>query len=399
MADEILKNDQNRYRVMAGVTNDSLLEVKMLRVDPTTKKLLVDTTSDCVISTLNSYNSTLTGGASFTGTSEDICHYGSIIIYVLSTQGSASNGFKVYFSDDEITWRIGYQMTIESNADRVFVLRPLGKFLQVTFTNGASSATIKLTTLKNPKEITPALPLDYPLTKSIPALTSQSLIYGQVRATVSGTPPGENSYNVLRTDSGLNLSVGTAQGGGGIEKIATDSNLWYAIPYTNLINTNLRGAIIQGIGFYPNNDITAPVQTQQDGVESFTITADGIYPIVQRMSSDFNFTNIHYINICGCNSDPDYGAKIEAYYWSENYQQYIRFFSGILKSSSVFGTPPSLNRGSINHSHDWGITPIVANWNRDDDQYGYISVSPIDSGSFVGTIGIELGHFPWIIYY
>lgn len=41
MADEILKRDQNFVTVLAGITDDSDQEIKMLRVDPTTKRLLV----------------------------------------------------------------------------------------------------------------------------------------------------------------------------------------------------------------------------------------------------------------------------------------------------------------------------------------------------------------------
>ena len=44
MASEILKFDQNSVRVLAGVTDDSNEEIKMLRVDPITKRLKVSGT-------------------------------------------------------------------------------------------------------------------------------------------------------------------------------------------------------------------------------------------------------------------------------------------------------------------------------------------------------------------
>lgn len=43
MTDEILKRDQNRVTVMAGVGNDSDQDILMLRSNPITKKLLVET--------------------------------------------------------------------------------------------------------------------------------------------------------------------------------------------------------------------------------------------------------------------------------------------------------------------------------------------------------------------
>lgn len=44
MPDEILSRDQNRVTVLAGVTDDAALDITMLRVDPTTKRLLVSAT-------------------------------------------------------------------------------------------------------------------------------------------------------------------------------------------------------------------------------------------------------------------------------------------------------------------------------------------------------------------
>lgn len=42
MSSEIIKRDENHVTVLAGVTNDANQEVRMLRVDPTTGRLLID---------------------------------------------------------------------------------------------------------------------------------------------------------------------------------------------------------------------------------------------------------------------------------------------------------------------------------------------------------------------
>jgi len=52
MADEIIKRDQNYVTVLAGVTDDSDLDIQMLRVDPITKRLLVKSTGGSSISLL-----------------------------------------------------------------------------------------------------------------------------------------------------------------------------------------------------------------------------------------------------------------------------------------------------------------------------------------------------------
>jgi len=44
MADEVLKRDQNRVTVLAGVTDNVAQDITMLRLDPTTKRLLVSAT-------------------------------------------------------------------------------------------------------------------------------------------------------------------------------------------------------------------------------------------------------------------------------------------------------------------------------------------------------------------
>lgn len=66
MASEILKYDQNSVRVLAGVTNDSNQEIRMLRVDPTTKKLLVVATGSGGTGTVTSVSVVSANG--FAGT-------------------------------------------------------------------------------------------------------------------------------------------------------------------------------------------------------------------------------------------------------------------------------------------------------------------------------------------
>ena len=44
MSDEILKRDQNRVVVLAGITDDSNNDIMMFRIDPTTKRLKISAT-------------------------------------------------------------------------------------------------------------------------------------------------------------------------------------------------------------------------------------------------------------------------------------------------------------------------------------------------------------------
>ena len=49
MADEIISRDSNRVPVLAGVTDDSAQEIRQLRIDPSTGRLLISATVDGVV--------------------------------------------------------------------------------------------------------------------------------------------------------------------------------------------------------------------------------------------------------------------------------------------------------------------------------------------------------------
>jgi len=61
LADEVLKRDENHVTVLAGVTDDSNEEIKMLRVDPITKRLLVSASSGQDIDVFGELGSSIKG--------------------------------------------------------------------------------------------------------------------------------------------------------------------------------------------------------------------------------------------------------------------------------------------------------------------------------------------------
>jgi len=60
MASENLKRDSNFVTVMGAVTDDSDLDITQVRVNPTTKRLLVEDAESSVSGTPTVYNKTLT---------------------------------------------------------------------------------------------------------------------------------------------------------------------------------------------------------------------------------------------------------------------------------------------------------------------------------------------------
>jgi hypothetical protein len=105
MADEVAKGDQNNYRVIQAVTNDSNQNLKNVRLDPTTLALLVSgvmTASGYTTVTSGTFTTTGTAGAQLvsistpckkvtitvptSNTGQEVCVGGSNVSAVLGSE-------------------------------------------------------------------------------------------------------------------------------------------------------------------------------------------------------------------------------------------------------------------------------------------------------------------------
>lgn len=104
-----------------------------------------------VLSAANSSAVNLAGGAAFTGTSLDWTLYGSATITVYSSHVSATNGFSVQQSMDNVNWFITDTYTVSATAKTSVVVPRQGQYFRVVYTNGATlTTTFQLQTFLNP---------------------------------------------------------------------------------------------------------------------------------------------------------------------------------------------------------------------------------------------------------
>lgn len=104
-----------------------------LKVDPSA--------SNGVVSTANSTTSNLAGGATFTGTSEDVTNYAAIQVTVFSSHVSATDGLSLQQSSDGTNWDITDTYTIPATTGKTFSVQPAAKFFRLVYTNGATLTT------------------------------------------------------------------------------------------------------------------------------------------------------------------------------------------------------------------------------------------------------------------
>lgn len=109
-----------------------------------------------IVSTANSTTATLTGGAAFTGTSEEVKDFGSIVINVFADQASATDGLSIQQSSNGTNWDITDTYTIAASTGKTLQVQPAGRFLRIVYTNGATpQGAFRLQTIYHPQMVKP----------------------------------------------------------------------------------------------------------------------------------------------------------------------------------------------------------------------------------------------------
>lgn len=94
-----------------------------------------------VISTANSTTSVLSGGAAFTGTSEDVSNYSVIHINVFASHASATDGLSLQQSSNGTNWDLADTYTVPAAAGRSWTINPAAQFFRLVYTNGGTLQT------------------------------------------------------------------------------------------------------------------------------------------------------------------------------------------------------------------------------------------------------------------
>ncbi len=100
------------------------------------------------ISIVNSTNTPLGVSGVFTGTSEDVTIYKSIVVSIFANVNSGSNGLSIQFSTDNTNWDYIFNYTIVGGTSFSRVLQVLARYMRVIYTNGTSAqASMRLQTI------------------------------------------------------------------------------------------------------------------------------------------------------------------------------------------------------------------------------------------------------------
>lgn len=118
--------------------------------------------SNAAISAANSSTANLTANSVFNGTFEDVSNYSAIEVSIASDRNSATNGVKLFYSEDGVNTRYTDQWTHSttlagSPPSRSYAIPLRGfKFVRIQYTNGTvGQGSFELTTIYriNPREV------------------------------------------------------------------------------------------------------------------------------------------------------------------------------------------------------------------------------------------------------
>lgn len=93
------------------------------------------------LSTNNVSTTPLGGGATFTGGSDDTLAFSAILISVFADQASASNGFSIEFSSDNVNWDSITSFTINASTPYDLQITPKARYFRIVYTNGGVAQT------------------------------------------------------------------------------------------------------------------------------------------------------------------------------------------------------------------------------------------------------------------
>jgi hypothetical protein len=180
----------------------------------------IKTTGD--VSAGNSSVATLSGGATFTGTSESTLEYAVIVVSLYSDVVSATDGLVIQQSKDGTNWDHDDKFTIPAATGKTFSFQPQAEYFRVLYTNGAGAqSTFRLSTIKKRTYVKPSSHRiqdsistedDAELAKAVLSGEDSNGVFQNVQTTVDGT------LNVSDQSSGLAIAKGDVTGSSLVHK-------------------------------------------------------------------------------------------------------------------------------------------------------------------------------------
>lgn len=155
-----------------------------------------------VLSAGNSSTTPLAGGATFTGTWEEITNYGGIVISVFANVASATDGLKFEWSSDGTNVDVDEVSSVTAGVGRGFTQMPRSRYFRVRYVNGASAQTtfrlhthFTQTTISN-------------LTRALNKAISGENLVQTVRAVITGEDGSGSFFNARVRSPGFLEVIG-----------------------------------------------------------------------------------------------------------------------------------------------------------------------------------------------
>jgi len=182
----------------------------------------VDTSSNAVVNAGNSTTTPLGIGGVFTGSSIDLLNYSTLRVSYVSDKASATNGFSVQFSNNNVNWDFNKVATYTDIGNGMTVVfNRVARYARIVYTNGAVAQTyFRLQTLivPNSAEFVRHFMDDVPQNSDTGIMT-QSVLVGKT------TAGGGAFVNVKVNPSGALSADVSGSTGVGVTGPLTDAEL------------------------------------------------------------------------------------------------------------------------------------------------------------------------------
>lgn len=213
-----------------------------------------------LVSTNNSSTATLGSGGVFTGTSDNVTDFSSILINVFSDVASAALGLSVQQSSNGTNWDLVDTYTVPAGVGKTYSVAPTARFFRIVYTNGGTIQTaFRLQTI-----------FHYTATKP----STHSLA-----ETISNQNDAELSISQLRANNGTNLVplIADATGNLGVLSSVADFTASGTITTQNLVPAGVATAGSAVLSGSLNGSATGSVQVvgTYTGALSLQYTVDG----------------------------------------------------------------------------------------------------------------------------
>ena len=116
-----------------------------------------------VVSTANSTATNLAAAGVFTGTAENATEFSTVLVSVMASHASATDGLSVQFSSDGTNWDLTDVFTVPAATGKIYSFGVMARFYRLVYTNGGTlTTTLRIQTLfsRAPKKFSTQRPQD-----------------------------------------------------------------------------------------------------------------------------------------------------------------------------------------------------------------------------------------------